>query len=68
VCGRAIPETRGAPHTKARESVMAVMDWLSQNRNLEERWFTGGGGDVQSDVGGRGHAVMWAAGAATWVR
>jgi hypothetical protein len=36
-------------HAKASESAMAAMDWLSQNRNLKERWSGGSGGCVQSD-------------------
>jgi hypothetical protein len=44
-------------HTKASESVMSVMDWLSQKRSLKDRWSGGSGGDVQSCVGGRGRVV-----------
>jgi hypothetical protein len=36
---------------------MEVMDTLSRNRNLKEQWSNGSGGNVQSDVSGRGHVV-----------
>jgi hypothetical protein len=35
-------------HAKASKSAMAVMDLLSQNQNLKERWSGGSGGYVQS--------------------
>jgi hypothetical protein len=40
-------DQRTEEHTKASESAMAVIDWLSQNWNLKEQW--SGGDNVQCD-------------------
>jgi hypothetical protein len=43
-------DQRSEEHTKASYSAMAVMDLLSQNRNLKEQWSGSSSGNVQSYV------------------
>ncbi len=54
---RTSQDQRTEEHTNASESAMAVMNWLSQNRNLKV-WRSGvSSGHVQVCIGGCGHAV-----------
>ncbi len=66
------PDRRPEEHTKASESVMVVMDRLSQNWNLKEWWSSGSGGEFREEW--VTVATSWAAGAtmraaetATWM-